>query len=740
MSEEYGKSGYGIVLPWGGVVYPPYAPPVSEAGNLSDLGILEATLGAIAEEDNAIGGFCMTRLTADHPSGSTTLQVESALDWPSIGHVGIGGVLYGYTGTTLTTITGVSHVAGGIEVAGTAMDHKKDSAVIDVSMQRSAMDRLRRALLVDYAEAEDLVTIGRNLGVLYRPIFGDDERYRGVIKAMAYCPKGTIQGIELAMTALVGAGNYTIYEDLITHPNTVFIRLNESVVTGTASAGKAYLTGPAWDALSGSSDTLALASEPTTVQGVTLKDMGEAFDFRNDKPSEVTYPYWEGQTPAAAFTYEGSVLEGTGVIQFAGLYTKLKSNAPSGTVYYRMDAPHGARIIPESHVEASAVLQIPTGSTLTAGKLLQASIDIFDGAFRVRAGIENTRAFGLFATEAGGHLGNTVTLNLDQFYDISIKKFGEDHVELWIDGELVDSQLYSAFTTPTTDHQLEFGIAGTPSANMEVWFKEVNLNIKSTRDYWSSRESATGTVATANPKQFVLFGSSYTFLPSDAGKGFEIKGSSASNPSNNGKFVIDSYVSGTTITLKGAQKNGATLSGTNRITLDDPNGFTYPDDIGKEIVITGSALENNGIYVITALLQPGDEPLAFATQRTEKTNICEVSGTLVNEIGLDYRIDPVFSDETGLDWVQSDSSSIAGTSITLRQPLWENGLVMEVGYSDVLTGQILKDTSLGNVVVSDGPPVLYEYYPLYLSDTVGALSSYIDTITVAGVIPELLAG
>ena len=752
MAGEFAFVGYGTILPWGGVVHPSYIPPVSTAGSLDYLGIIEATMGAIAESDNEIGGFYMTRLTSAHSIGSTTLNVESTLDWPETGKVGINGILYYYTGKTLTTLTGITHIAGGSSVAGTAIQHRSDSAVIDVSLERSAMEKLRRSFFVDYAEEEDLNVIGRNLGVFRIPIFGDDDQYRTVIKYMAYCPKGTIQGIELAMTGLVGAGNFEVYEDLIKYPNTVFIDIDESVVAGIVSAGKTYLTGHAWDTLSGSQDTLILAAEPTTIQGVTLKDLGEVFDFRSATPSAVTYAYWEDETPDVAFEYQGSVSEGTGVTQNVGLQTKFKSNAPSGTVYYRMDGPHGARVVPESYVEYSASLQIPTGSVLAAGKLLQASMEIFDGAFRVRAGIDDTMELGLFATEGGGHLGSTITLSLDQYYDITVKKFGEDYVELWVDGRLVDSQLYSAFTLATTDHQVEFGIAGTPSANMEVWFKQVSLAIKNTTDYWCSRETGTGSVQTANPNWFILAASPYVFSANDVGKWISISGSGITNSSggnNNGDYIIKTYVGGTTVELEGAVKNGASLSNSTRITLDEMDSLVYPDDLGKEIVITGSSSGNDGTYIVDSLLQPGTlaDYSTFETQRRETTNICEVvvSGTLVApsfvaQTELDYQLNPNFETESGLDWLHSDSSSISIATLTLRQPLWVNGLVMEISYSNVLTGQLLKDVDSWNRVISSGPPVLYEYYPFYLSDEVGAMQAYIDTVTVAGVIPELAVG
>jgi hypothetical protein len=745
MVNTWGLSGYGTVLPWGSTVHPLVVPPASQAGNIDDLGVLEATISAIAEEDNEIGGFNMTRLTSAHATGATTLLVESTLDWPATGKVGLGGIVYYYTGKTDTSFTGITHIAGGTSTAGTAIDHRTDSPVTDISQTRSALERLRRALFVAYAEEEDLNVIGRNLGVFRIPIFGDDDQYRDIIQKMAYCPKGTVQGLELAMTGLLGAGNFEIYEDLIMYPNTVFIKVPSSVVISSVSAGKAYLTGHQWDDLSGSSDTLTLSATPLAVQGVTLKNLGEEFDFRNAIPSAVTYAYWEGQTPATAFTYVGSVAEGTGVTQVSGLYTQFKSNAPSGTVYYRMLDTQGARITSESVVECSTTMSIPTGSALTAGQLLQASIAIEDGGYIVRAGVENTRALGLFATEASGHLGNTITLAFDQFYDVTIKKYSNDYVELWVDGQLIDSQLYSAFTSTTTNHRLEFGIAGTPSTNMEVWFKELNLNIVNNTDYWNARETLTGTVSTSNPTRFVLSGSTYTFAAGDVGDGLHISGSSVANlygGNNNGRWVINSYTSGTTVDLMGEQKNGASVSISNptRIVVDESDFFTYPDDLGKKIVITGSAVANNGTYVISKLLQPVtflDFAADFDTPMKETTNICEVSSaTFTTEADLGYQLKPVFVTESSLDWVHVDASSFSGTTLTLRQPLWSNGLVMDISLSDVLTGQILKDTDVSNIVIQETPTVLYEYYPFYLSDLLGSLLSYIDTITVAGVIPE----
>ena len=748
MTEPYGKGGYGTVLPWGSVEFPTPSVPSSTAGDIEPLGILEATVGAIAEEDNEIGGFIMTRLVGNHTAGSTTLNVESTLDWPEDGKIGIGGILYYYTGKTDTTLTGISHIADGSSVAGLAVDHNSDSSVIDVSLQRSTLERLRRSFLVEYAEGEDLKVVGRNIGVNYLPLFGDDDKFREIIKVMAYNPKGTVHGLELALTGLVGAGNFEIYEDLIMHPCTVFFKIDQSVLTDNVSAGKTYLTGHAWDYLAGSQNALSLSAAPTTVQSVTLKDLGEEFDFRNDRPSALTYAYFEGETPAGAWDWAGSDTENTGTEGtsaswvVAGSHTRLKSINASGTAYYRMPDTKGARITEDSHVEVSTTMQIPTGAGLSAGKLLQASISLFDGAYIVRAGIESDRSFGLFATEGGGHLGSTVTLAFDQFYDVTIRKYADDRVDLYVDGQLVDTQNYSAFTASTTNHRIEFGIDGTPAINMEVWFREFNAHITNRIDYWSARENGTGTVSIADPVRFILSGSSYTFIGADVGKGLRIFG--AANKKNNGDWEIASFSGGTEVDLIGPtheESASVSISNPTRITVDMPNSFKYPDDIGKKIVISGSGLGNDGTYTISKLLQEGtftDFSTFLTPGKEEYTTICEVSSaTFVTEDNLDWYFKPDFATETGLDWGQADAGSVSGSNLTLRQALWANNLVMEISYSDVLTAQLLKDTDVGNLVIQTTPDVLYEYYPFYLADPLGELVAYLDTITAAGVIPEI---
>ncbi|UCG52076.1 MAG: hypothetical protein JSW58_00540 [Candidatus Latescibacterota bacterium] len=743
----FGLEGWAILLPWGGVYYPIPTLPTSGAAVELDQGLIKSITAAIGEADNEIGGLYMTRLTAVVAATDTTFPVESTLDWEDEGMLGLDGIVYHYTGKTIDSFTGITHIAAEAEVAGARIQHRIDSTVVDLNRSRSALDLLRRAFLVDYAEGDDLAVIGRNLAVPKQPIFEDDDQYRAVIKAVAYSPKGTIYGLELALDAFVGPGNYEIYEDLIKRPNEIFIILPQEAFLETSAAGSAFLNPVSWDELGGSQDELELALEPITVGSVRLKDLGEVFDFRNAIPSAVLYEYYPGATPAVAWGYGGTATEGVAVSQISGSHTNIKIPSAGQTAIYVMDDDEGARIVPESVAELSAVVEIPSAAVLTNGEFLQMGFIISDGEGAgggVMAGLQDDMSFGLITSATGSFLGPTVTLSNDQYYEVTLRKYGRDWAELWVDGQLISRVDPSGFVSPVTSHFMFFGSGGSPAQDMEFNIKQAGAKIHTTTDYWGARETATGDVLAANPKRFVLGGgSTYAFIAGDVGKRLELSGSGVTNPkggNNNGVYEIDSFTSSSTVELIGESRSGARVEDTNpdRITLEgDYEGFKYPDDLGKEIVISGSAAGNDGTYVIDKLLQAGSlvDFSTFDTLLEERTDVCEVvSGGFTSEPDLDYRIDPVFVDESGLNWEQSDAGSFAGTTLTLRQPLWANDLVMEIIHSDVLSAQLLEDDDVDNPLVSDPPPV-YEYYPFYLSDLFSALRAFMDRLTVAGVIP-----
>lgn len=705
--------------------------------DLGDLGIIEALTGVFGEEMAEVGGWRMTRLAAAVTEGDTTFQVETTLDWPEEGIFAVDGVRYTYSSKGATSFAGIEHVAAGATVSGAVTDHRDESAVTDLSREYSALDLLRRGFLVNYAEGEDLNALGRNLGVNRPPIFSDDDQFRAVIKAVAYNPRGTVLGLELALEALVGAGNYEVYEDLIQNPNTVFIRVDTSTFLETTAAGRAFLGTFDFDDLGGTQDELVLGETPLGVGSVQLYPMDHLFDFRDDIPSDVDLEPWPGETDIQPWTYAGTETEGSAVLNVAGSHTRFLSPTP-GTAYYTMSAADGARLTSDSDYELTAVVTVPTGATLAATPKFIFSAD--DRTKLVNMALLDSGAGSTFRVALYGAavLGSTVDVARDIYHELTVRRCGS-WIELWVDGALVTRVASSSFGASSGTSLFLFGVSSA-QAGLEVRVKQLGVQHSTVTDYWNA-VGAAGAVATANPTQFDDTGS--VLAAGDVGKQLRISGGTVASGINNGTWLIDSYVSPGVVELIGPTREDAAVvsTGPDTVTVEDEEAFTYPDDIGKTIVISGSALGNDGSYTITALIEAGtgtdystyDTPITGA-----KTNIARVSGAppFTPEPDLEYRLDPAFQTEAGLDWELSDAGSFAGNTLTLRQGLWVNGLVMEIHYSNVYSAQLLADADVENTV---GVGPTYDYWPFYLADPFGLVQAYMDDLTAAGVIPEFEA-
>jgi hypothetical protein len=726
-----------------------YSPSTMVAGQIliplevqtKPTGLLEAVTGAIGESDSEIAGFQLTRTTAMVSKGSAFLPVETTLNWPESGALAIDGIKYRYTSKSLSSFLGLTCFTGGVEENGTLISHRAQSIVMDASREWNAIEQLRRALLVDYAKAEDLNVIGRNLGVPRIPLYSTEEQFRAVIKATAYNPKATMLGIRLALDALLGPENYSLYEDLVSHPCTLYVRI-AGMESMLLSVGKTYFTSLAWTAIQGIMTTLELEDAPLKVEGVRLKKMSEVFNLKTAIPSAVTYDYYpEAPAPGNAFSYQGGLSEGTNVLLTAGEYTTIQALS-IGTVFYRMADTQGARITPQSRAEVSWLVCIPTGATLKAGELSQASLSLYNGSRSLNIGMESDRTIGLYANNVGGFLGATFgPLELDRFYEVALKQTPRGQAELWVDGRKVSSVGTNLFDA-TSFHRIEFGIRGAPSAGMRLRVKQVGVFSETILDFWNCR--FTGMVESVNPEKITA--ETAVFVTSDVGKQIELSGAIAVNPSggtNNGIFCISGLLGVAptdTITVQGYPRKGAQVSGAEPLQVRDTwesMAFCYPDDLGKRLVISGSIHGNDGIYLVTKILLPdtGDE---ITGSSKAWSNLCEVSGAdFSGEEDLEYRLDPAFIDEAALLLELSDAGIQAGDVLTLRSPLWNNGIIMEIEYSVMPTAQLMPIEERLNTALTETPPITYRVYPFYLADPEGVVRAYLDNLTAAGVIAEV---
>lgn len=154
-------------------------------------GLLRAILDAIHGEDDRIAGVSVSQLTTpitEDEDGvinlETTLRFGEFEDGVGDGQVIIGGEIIYASGRTDTTFTGLSRGLMGSQ----RRFHQIGSLVYDFAQNRSAVDHVRRAILVRFAQGTDLTIVGRNLG-LDRCRELTDDQWRQVIELVAYMPR-----------------------------------------------------------------------------------------------------------------------------------------------------------------------------------------------------------------------------------------------------------------------------------------------------------------------------------------------------------------------------------------------------------------------------------------------------------------------------------------------------------------------------------------------------------------------
>ena len=226
--------------------------------------------------------------------GVASLVVETTHGWDTSGQFAMAGGLYRYTGTTATVLQNIEYFNDEVWTyqLPKGVVFPVGEEVVDLSRAFSAVDTMWRSFLPEYAAGEDLDAIGRNLGVR-RPPDQSDAIFRAVIKAIAYVPRGTMWVIELLLDAVLGAGQYEIFEDLTqrgnvplpsvpnvpdphfstkaNHTGQVFI---QAAGDTSRSAGKTFIEATETGRLLAPVTSATLAHTPIKVLGVQLAREG----------------------------------------------------------------------------------------------------------------------------------------------------------------------------------------------------------------------------------------------------------------------------------------------------------------------------------------------------------------------------------------------------------------------------------------------------------------------------------
>lgn len=510
----------------------------------------------------------------------------------------------------------------------------------------------------------------------------------------------------------------------------------------------------------------------TNFSRVSYKIWRRCSSFRYNKPSDDISLEYSGDTGTTMWTavVAGGASEGvnatvvSGSPASGGRYTKIAFSGAGQTLYYK----HLMRIHEESEATFGIVARADGTPSTTSTKGMQWFIQMNDGKKRMTVGLIATATpsykIGFVDPSTGSFIGTPKIeyTDLTEWKSLRIVKTGGKNssarrVQLLLDGNVVDELAYSnAGFVSTTDTELRFGKLDTSVSAIEMKVKSASWSCRTARDF-NNTHVAGGTTNTTN--HLVDGGSGGLFAVGDVGKRVRIHDFAATNSGGGncrGEWEIATRVSANDVTVVGPQRFRGRFVGTaypSRFVVDgDPNAFTWPDNLGHQLVIENGP--NAGAYSIDHLLNP-TTLVPFETSLLLTNTITPASGATVPVVRRTNVLDilgnfPAPADDTIVTWHLApnfpvdagpvpyeivDTSTVAGANVTLRQAVpFAGGFlpVLETDYSSVLTGQ-LHDTDDANALVSPG---VYHLYPFYLYDNWGWLRDLIDVITAAGVIPD----
>lgn len=717
------------------------------------VGYLQAVLEAIGEQDTELGGLYSTQLSAPTIVGQTFISVGNVAQWPTTGSFIIDGQLYRYTGRTTNSLTGITHRLGGVDIAGIRVVHDVDSEVLDVSKNRSALDLLRRSFFVATAEGEDLNVIARNLGVPRAPFVANDDQFRRIIQALAYNPRGTVFGLELALEALAGAGNFEIIEDLNQFNNTVFIQVAASLILTEGFAGETYLTQNEIVGDSGlASNEIGPISTTNAIQVNNVRLADDEFTIRADSNflfSQQAVPDVDGVIEIP-FAFVGTDEAAQTLFANGGRLF----NTLGGTASAFLEAEN-RRMLFRSDVSFEVDLRLdpveiatwPTQGVTTTPIF---TIDLVSQAWRQRVIVRRSNTadsldFWLVDGSGSEFFVGTVTATTAREVTLLLRRT-EQEQELRILGEtsLVVADT-GQFTNPVPADAFKIRVGLTDASATEIQQTVIGFGfgVDNRREVVSL--ARTGTTAQAGTPTVTTI---FTLDSTDVGRNMELSGFTVQNAqggNNNGIYEIVSVV-GNDVTLQGFNRTeqASVPAIGNRIQIDDGTfPFRFPQDLGQILQVTDSELGNNLNSQIVSIIDPVTGLPYVAGQTGEGSAVDLLDAFVAPEVQLSVQLVPDFVADTGLGSV--NTLEIDLNVLRLRPPLAVQGLVgnlldrrkYEAGYTVVLSAQIQEDADTEIVAVTTDPLVL-SGYAIYANDPLGLVRVYTDELTAAGVIAELL--
>lgn len=619
---------------------------------------------------------------------------------------------------TSGTVKAVLTVTSG---AGTAQAHRLGAHAVDGSRTFSALDNTRGQLVVDTATGDFLSVVGRNLGVRRPPDLTQDEAFRRVVRALAYLPRGTVYGLEIALEAFFGAGNYRIVENPDLYPSTVVIELLNGTRLAVTAFGQAYQTRRERRPVTLSTREVLLSRAPTVVASVRLADEDRLDTFITAKPSTFTDVRWGGDPGAPAWAFVGDTETD---VTMPGTYAALFSPSSHSTAYHRT-----ARILPSSRAALTLTMKAVALPVTLDGR--QIMLAVHDGERELAVGCmgdgDGGVIAGLLDTSSGQFLpgARVASFQPGDWVDLGVVKDG-GVVQFWFNGVLRDVVAASAFNA-STDNAFAWGVTGGGVMGVQ----SVASWASTLADDWNTAGSA-ATLSTAAPVTCDTH--SGALVAGDVGKTFRT--SSVAVPSNNGLWTVVTRPDADKVTLAGIRQQQAFVESGHpgRVSFVNLTALCWPDDVGKKVELLDGA--NAGEYVITAILDESGNPVT----ENRRAGACLVAGAppvWTTATGLPWRLMPVFTDDTGVLWEMAGTGSLAGNTLTLRDnpPLATipggYAVVVEVTFSEQASGQIIPAGGVSN----DHPGA---WFPLYMPQhLLGPYAGYLPNLVAAGVYPDV---
>ena len=607
------------------------------------------------------------------------------------------------------------------------LDHAPRTEITEASQSYSALDKLRRAMLVDYATEDELDRVGRNLAVI-RPRGMSDDTFREVIKALAFLPKGTTYGIEMLLDAMYPSGGWEIYEDLVNYNNTVFILL-PVMEPGQDPEGRAFLDSEE-EQDSASTTTVTVEHTPISVAAVVLDDVELSLGM-TVLPSADTVPWSyvnEGDTEGNTFSVVSNCLQ----------HVQGPGDALGGR-YSRTEDELGIAFPPGCPGQLEQVWRVDIdwiGDTVTTSGGYPWMITVTDGVFEYTL-MWDEAGFALGQSDettvvTGGEAPGTAT-----WHRMTLLRRGSK-IRALMDGRLQLEADRGDFAADATK-AVSFGYWN--NSNNQDWtvrWDNAAVRIASRwRNFWNLY-SETGALSNANAN---LTDGSNPFVAGDSGKYVRIY---SDNALNDGLWLA-TYVGAGTLTLA-AVPFGPGATGTWRadsealsarvstpnpanpdesfVILEEP--WFRPVDVGKSVVITDSALGNDGTYPITDWIDP-------YSVMVDATGL-GTGFTAESDLTWKFDVSAYFTTESNVKYELIDAGTVATKTLTVRQAWPNTAQPVVVNYTSVLSMQLMRDETVENEGSGGVEPGIF--WPFYLWDIDQGIRDLLDAITAAGVIPE----